>query len=65
MVDLRLIFGFAPCACLAYSSKEAQGNGLVRVSQSLWNWLFLVQNSAVPLFPHVTYTSVSLIASGW
>lgn len=37
--------------------KEARGIGLVTVSQSLWDWLALVQNSALPSFSPVTCAS--------
>lgn len=37
--------------------KEARGAGLVTVSQSLWDWPALVQNSALPSFSPVTCAS--------
>lgn len=49
---LTLIFGSVNTV-----PKEAQGVGLVTVSQSSWDWLALVQNSALPLFSHVTCAS--------
>lgn len=67
MVGLFLFLGLYPAPpCEFHSPQGGQGIDLVIRSQSLWNWLALVQNSALLLFSHMAPASVSqLQVGGW